>query len=216
MVSLHSSPRGPAHTGPAPPHGPTHIGLAPPTLAPPTRPIHNGPAHTGTPLLLRQKPHDLLPLAFLHLCVPLSANLFPRTSAWHVPASSPPLGLSSLESPSPWGTDSSAGKHPLHLFHPADVLSPGTVDGMCLPPFSYLVAFIRIDFKWEIRTSLPPQGWLPLKCGPWTSVSLTWRLVRSTECQAHSRPTQSEWAGSGQFISAQLGHGAQMFAQTLF
>lgn len=189
-----------------------------------------GPAHTGPshmPHSQRPRPHGhptaspagaTRPLApsISALCVPLSANLFPRASTWHVPASSPPLGLSSLESPSPWGTNSSAGKHPLHLFHPADVLSPGTVDGMCLPPFSYLVAFIRIDFKWEIRTSLPPQGWLPLKCGPWTSVSLTWRLVRSTECQAHSTPTQSEWAGSGQFISAQLGHGAQMFAQTLF
>lgn len=75
------------------------------------RPAHTGPSHT--PHSQRPRPHGhptaspaeaTRPLApsISALCVPLSANLFPRASAWHVPASSPPLGLSSLESPSPW------------------------------------------------------------------------------------------------------------------
>ena len=32
-------------------------------------------------------------------------------------------------------------------------------------------------------------------CGPWTSSSITWELVRNANCQPHPRPTESDAPG---------------------
>lgn len=57
--------------------------------------------HTVSPtlapslLLQQEERQERSPSVLLHLLFPLSAQLFPCVSTWHVPAASPPPGLSS-------------------------------------------------------------------------------------------------------------------------